>query len=169
MKHNYGIVFLLIAAAQLLICNYLNISAYVTISLLPALFICFPTRFSTLTAMLAAFATGLAIDLLAEGTIGLNVFALLPVAALRRTLCDWIFGKEISLLNEDISLRKFGVMKMTFAMFIAYALFLLFYIAADGGPARPFLFNLMRFGCSLVPGILISLVTAGILDPYGGR
>ena len=58
---------------------------------------------------------------------------------------------------------------MTFAMFIAYALFLLFYIAADGGPARPFLFNLVRFGCSLVPGILISLVTAGILDPYGGR
>ena len=47
MKHNYGIMFLMIAATQLLICNYLNISAYVTISLLPVLFLCFPTRFST--------------------------------------------------------------------------------------------------------------------------
>lgn len=169
MKHNYGIMFLMIAATQLLICNYLNISAYVTISLLPVLFLCFPTRFSTITAMLAAFATGLVVDLLAEGTIGLNVFALLPVAASRRTLCDWIFGKEISLLNEDISLRKFGLLKMAFATFLAYSIFLLFYIAADGGPARPLLFNLLRFGCSIVPGVIISLVTTGILDPSGGR
>ena len=108
MRHNYGITFLLLAAIQLLICNYLNISAYITISLLPVLILCFPTRFSTLSAMLVAFATGLATDLLAEGTIGLNVFALLPVAAVRRTLCDWIFGQEISLLDEDISIRKFG-------------------------------------------------------------
>ena len=58
MRHNYGITFLLLAAIQLLICNYLNISAYITISLLPVLILCFPTRFSTLSAMLVAFATG---------------------------------------------------------------------------------------------------------------
>lgn len=169
MKHNYGISFLLIAGLQLLICNYLNFSACITVSLLPVLLLCFPTKFSTLTAMLTAFATGLAIDLLAEGVIGLNVFALIPVAAMRRGLCDWIFGQEIRLLDEDISIRKFGAMKMTFAISIAYAIFLIFYIAADGGLARPFLFNLMRFGCSFVPGVLISLLTAHILDPYGGR
>ena len=169
MRLNYGITFLLLAAIQLLICNYLNFSAYITISLLPVLILCFPTRFSTLSAMLVAFATGLATDLLAEGTIGLNVFALLPVAAVRRTLCDWIFGQEISLLDEDISIRKFGALKMTFAISVAYAVFLLFYIAADGGPARPILFNLIRFGCSLIPGVLISLLAARVLDPYGGR
>ena len=70
MRHNYGITFLLLAAIQLLICNYLNISAYITISLLPVLILCFPTRFSTLSAMLVAFATGLATDLLAEGQSG---------------------------------------------------------------------------------------------------
>ena len=60
-------------------------------------------------------------------------------------------------------------MKMTFAISVAYAVFLLFYIAADGGPARPILFNLIRFGCSLISGVLISLLAARVLDPYGGR
>lgn len=165
MKQRFFIMYLLIVCIQLLICNYFHVSAYITLSLLPAAIICMPTRINTTSAMLIAFATGITVDLLAEGVIGLNALALVPVAGLRRFLCDSIFGKELLAVGEDVSMRKYGILKMGFALFIAQSVFLIFYIWADGASARPFSFNLLRFACSLVTGIFLSLFIANTLDP----
>ena len=115
--------------------------------------------------MLIAFATGLGTDFLAEGLIGLNAAALVPVAACKRFICDSVFGKELILLGEDISMRKHGIGKVTFALLIVQGIFLIVYIWADGGPARPLVFNLIRFAASLVAGVGLSLVVAHMMDP----
>ncbi len=165
MKQNFLIMYLLIAGAQLLVCNYFHISSYIVLSLLPAAVFFLPTGIGTAAAMFIAFATGLSVDLLAEGVLGLNALALVPVAASRRFLRDAVFGKELSVSGEDISMRKYGVGKVSFAMMVSQAVFLIIYLWADGAPARPALFNVLRFLSSLVAGTLVSLAIAHLLDP----
>lgn len=80
MKQNYFLMFLLILGVQLLICNYLHITAYLTLSLLPCAILLLPTKVGTTASMLIAFASGLTVDVLAEGVVGLNALALVPVA-----------------------------------------------------------------------------------------
>lgn len=165
MKQNYIMMFLLIVGVQLLICNYLHISTFLTLSILPCAILLMPTRYSPVVAMLLAFVSGLAVDTLAEGVTGLNALALVPVAGARRWICGFIFGKELTSTGEDVSMMKYGTGKMALAIFIAQFIFLATYIWADGAEARPFMFNALRFSVSLVAGTLISLIIANLLDP----
>ena len=66
MKQNYIMMFLLIVGVQLLICNYLHVSTFLTLSILPCAILLMPTRYSPVVAMLLAFVSGLAVDTLAE-------------------------------------------------------------------------------------------------------
>ena len=165
MKQNYIMMFLLIVGVQLLICNYLHVSTFLTLSILPCAILLMPTRYSPVVAMLLAFVSGLAVDTLAEGGTGLNALALVPVAGARRWICGFIFGKELTSTGEDVSMMKYGTGKMAVAIFIAQFIFLMIYIWTDGAEARPFMFNALRFSVSLVAGTLISLIIANLLDP----
>ena len=165
MKQNYIMMFLLIVGVQLLICNYLHVSTFLTLSILPCAILLMPTRYSPVVAMLLAFVSGLAVDTLAEGVTGLNALALVPVAGARRWICGFIFGKELTSTGEDVSMMKYGTGKMAVAIFIAQFIFLMIYIWTDGAEARPFMFNALRFSVSLVAGTLISLIIANLLDP----
>ena len=165
MKQNYIMMFLLIVGVQLLICNYLHVSTFLTLSILPCAILLMPTRYSPVVAMLLAFVSGLAVDTLAEGVTGLNALALVPVAGARRWICGFIFGKELTSTGEDVSMMKYGTGKMELAIFIAQFSLLAIYIWADGAEARPFMFNALRFSVSLVAGTLISLIIANLLDP----
>lgn len=165
MKQNFFTMYLIIVAVQLLICNYFHVTAYITLSILPCAILCMPTRIGPVASMFIAFATGLAVDFLAEGTAGINALALVPVAGARRLIFDLVFGKEITATGEEISLRKYGAGVMLPAIVLAQSIFLLIYIWADGASARPLIFNILRFFLSLAAGSAISLVTAQILDP----
>lgn len=165
MKQSFLIPYLLIVGVQMLICNYFHVSPYIVLSIVPAAILCLPASVSTAAAMFIAFATGLSIDLLAEGVLGLNTLALVPVAGSRRFLCEAIFGKEMTMSGEDISMRKYGTAKVAFAIAITQTIFLTLYIWADGASARPLIFNILRFALSLPAGTLICLVIAHLLDP----
>ena len=169
MKNNFLLLYVLLVAAQMLICNYLHLSPYVMLSLMPALVLCLPTKVSTTAALLIAFATGFSVDLIAEGALGLNTVALLPVALLRRTICDFVFGEELVIRGEDFSIRKYGLPKVLFALFQVQALFLVLYLWADGAATRPMLFNLIRFSASLAAGMLLGLAVADMLMPDDRR
>lgn len=169
MKHNFLVYYLLLIVAQMLLCNYLHLTAYVTPSLLPALVLCLPTKVRTAAALPAAFLTGLAVDLIAEGAIGINTAALLPVALLRRSLCDFIFGQELVVRDEDFSIRKYGLPKVVFAVFLVQCVFLAVYLWADGAAARPASFNLIRFAASLAVGMVLSLPVVNMLKPDDRR
>lgn len=99
-------MYLIIVGVQLLICNYFHVTAYITLSLLPCAILCMPTKIGPSSAMLIAFATGLTVDFLAEGIVGINALALVPVAGARRWIFDMIIGKEIIASGEDISMKN---------------------------------------------------------------
>lgn len=169
MRRNYAAIYLMLLMIQMVICNYFRLGPYVLVSVLPAMVLCIPLRYSTLSAMLIAFFTGLCVDLLAEGLIGLNTVALVPVAYVRRGLCRLIFGDELIERGNDFSIDKNGISKVIFAVTLSNALFLVIYIAADGGEAMPVAFNLIKFIISLAVAILLSIIITDVSKPDDGR
>ena len=107
-KTGFYFVFILLTAVQMLICNYVNLSAWLMLSILPVMILCVPLRVPTFWTMLLAFATGCAVDLLSEGLLGLNALALVPVAGIRKEVIHLIFGGELFSRKEDFSVRKNG-------------------------------------------------------------
>ena len=164
-KARFYLVFLVLAIVQMLICNYFHLSAYLMLSILPVMVLCLPLRVGTTGAMIIAFITGLLVDLLAEGMLGLNALALVPVAYARKGVIRLIFGDELFARKEDFSVRKNGFGQVALAIFIVQALFLLVYVWADGAGTRPFSFNAIRFGVSLIAGWAVSLLIVDILAP----
>ena len=121
--------------------------------------LCIPLNISTNACMLIAFATGLSVDSLAEGLIGINAASLIPVAYARKTLIRVFLGEDLIARQETFTFRKNGIGKILTALSIAYALFLALYIFLDGAGTNTFLFNLVRFllsmACSIIPGLLV--------------
>lgn len=166
MRKSYStLVYILLVVAQILLCNYFHVTPYITLSILPVMILCLPLRISTIAAMLIAFATGLSVDFLAEGLIGINALALVPVAFVRKTLIGFVFGEDLISRGEDFSIRKNGIGEVSMAILLVQALFLIIYIAADGAGTRPFWFNAARFGASLAVGYLVALLLVDTLSP----
>ena len=168
-RRNFIIPYLLLVFAQMVIANYFHLSSFITLSILPVMVLCIPLGTSTIAAMFIAFATGMSVDLLAEGVYGLNTAALLPVAFLRKPLVGAIFGKDHIIREEDFSFKKNGAGKIILAITIVQAIFLLIYILADGAATRSFLFNLARFAASLATGIIVSIGVAAVITPDDRR
>ena len=162
-KKTFWIAYIFLLLVQLIISNYFRFTPYIMLSILPVMVLCISTRLDTLWTMLIAFATGMTVDLLSEGLLGLNALALVPVAFFRNPIIQLIFGKEIFARKEDFTLRSSGFAQVGLALLLAQALFLVLYIWADGAGLRPFSFNLYRFLASLGAGFLLSLLTLNVL------
>ena len=166
---DFIIYYILLTVAQLIFCNYLNMSQFVVFSLLPALVFCLPMQVRTFPAMLIAFVTALAVDWLGDGLIGLNALALVPVALLRNPLVAGIFGRDVVERKGSFSIYKNGLFSCTGAVVIVTSVFMLVYIIADGAGTRPFWFMLVRFICSVAASSVLGLITLNVLNPRERR
>ena len=162
-RNHYFLSYFLLLVLQIFLCNYFNLSPLLSLSILPVLILMLPIRYGTVFAMLLAFVSGLTVDWLSEGVIGLNALALVPVALARKGIIYLVFGSEFFARKENISLRKHGFAKMSVAIVMAQSLFLLLYVWADGAATRPFSFNALRFFVSLIAGWLLSLLLSKAL------
>ena len=115
------------------------------------------------TALLSA--SGLVVDFLSEGVLGLNALALIPVAFARHGIIGLIFGPELFARKEDFSVGRCGFGKVAVSIFLALLIFLVIYIWADGAGTRPLWFNGLRLAASLVASFVVSLLTLGVLAP----
>lgn len=162
-QHRYLISYILLLVVQICICNFFRLSQFVMISILPTMILMLPIKHGTLKALIIAFVSALAVDLLSDGLLGLNVLALVPVAYVRKWIIRLVFGEEIFARKEDVSIPRQGLWKMSVAIIMAQALYLLIYIIADGAGTRPDWFILSRFGASLICGYILALFVADIL------
>ena len=164
-KSGFWLIYLLILVAQLLLSTYANFSPYVLVTLLPVMVLCIPIRVGTILTMIIAFASGLSIDLLSEGLLGLNALALVPVAFARNSIIRLIFGGELFAREEDFSVNRSGLGKVVMAILLSTALFVAVYVWANGAGTRPLLFNAIRFAASLVVSTGLSLLVVNLLAP----
>ena len=165
----FWLIYLILLAAQIVLCDCMYLTQLVSLWFLPMMVLCTPVRYDTPVLLAIAFLTGLAVDLLSQGVIGLCTASLLPVALCRNLLIRLVFGNEVFLRGEDISIRRQGVPKMALAISLASALYLLVFIIADSAGTRPFWFNAGRFLLSLLAGTILSVFLAGTLKPDEGQ
>ena len=166
MKHGgFWIAYVLLLVAQLLLCNYFHLTPYVFITILPVMVLCIPIRIDTVGALLIACASGLSVDYLADGILGLNALALVPVALARNGIISLVFGRELLARKEDFSLERCSFREVAMAVLLATLLFLVIYIWADGAGTRTWAFNLIRLAASLAASFLVSLLTLRALAP----
>ena len=164
-KPIFWLIYVLLIIAQMLLTHFLRVSPYLTLCILPVMVLCIPIRVNTIGAMLIAFVTGLIVDLVGEGVLGLNTLALVPVGFFRNQIIQLVFGTEVFARGEDFSARRNGVGKVALAALIAEAVFFLLFIWVDGAGTRPFGFNLLRWVCSLGGSMLLAMLTLDLLAP----
>jgi hypothetical protein len=162
---NFGLLYFLLMVCQVLLCNYFQFTPYAMLTLLPAMILCVPLTVSTIGCMFLALASGLAVDWLAEGVVGLNASALIPVALLRKPLIRLYFGEDLITRKDSFSLRKYGLTKVSAAVITSLAVFLVIYIFLDGAGTKPLWFNLTRGGITFLCSYLVSLIVINTLTP----
>ena len=73
-------IYLCYVLLQVLLCNYLNLTYYLTLSILPVLVLLIPVRYSTITAMLIAAASGFLVDFLGDGVLEFSTYIIIAQA-----------------------------------------------------------------------------------------
>ncbi|MBR4166373.1 MAG: hypothetical protein IKR44_00930 [Bacteroidales bacterium] len=164
MRKTFAFTYILLVIAQMILSNYFHFTPLVMLTILPVMILCIPTKVNTFWAMVIAFATGLAVDWLAEGTLGINAMSLVPVAFVRKTLIGMIFGIEPFEQKENLTIKKYGFARMSFAILILTALFLVIYILADCAGTRPLWFIGAKAGLSLVASYIVSILVVNLLS-----
>lgn len=162
-NHNFPLMYALLLICQVILCNYAHLGPYITLTFLPAMILCIPIRISTITCMLVAFASGFLTDFLAEGLLGLNVAALLPVALIRKGTVRIFLGEDIIARKDSFSIKKNGLLKVSTALLVSTAVFLAVYIFLDGAGTRPFWFCAAKFGISLVCNWILGILVINTL------
>ena len=164
MRKTFAFTYILMVIAQMILSNYFHFTPLAMLTILPAIVLLLPTKVDTFWAMVIAFATGLAVDLFAEGTLGINALSLVPVAFLRKTLIGTIFGVEPFEQKENLSIKKYGFARISFAIILVTALFLAIYILADSAGTRPLWFLGTKFGISILASYLVSILLVNLLS-----
>ena len=166
MKNQFfGILYFLLVIGQMIICNYFQFTPYVVLSMLPAMVLCMPLTVRTSLCMMIAFASGLAVDWLAEGLIGINAASLVPVALARKTIIRVFLGEDLIARNDSFTFKKNGIGKISTAMFVALSIFFACYITLDAAGTCPLSFNLIRFAASTSSSLILSLIVTSVLTP----
>ncbi len=169
MKKGFWIAYVLLLIAQLLLCNYFVFTPWMMATLLPAMVLCLPLNIGTAGGMVIACLTGLGVDFLAEGTIGLNALALVPVAFARKKIISIVFGQELITREKLFTIRRNGLTAVLMALFISLTIFLAIYIWADSAGTRSFGFNAGRFGASLAVSMIFCVLSVRVLTPSDSR
>ncbi len=161
--NSFSLKYILLLILQILLWEFLDLSQFVFVCVIPTMILCLPTRTGSIASLFLAFFSGLVLDFFCGSPLGLSIAALIPVAACRRLVVRLVFGPEIYLLGENLSLKRYGWVKFLLAILIITAVFLLIYIFLDSAGTRALWIDATKFACSLILSSLLSLYVVNIL------
>ena len=165
ITQNFGILYTLMLIGQVILSNYTQLGPYILLSMLPAMILCIPTSVSTISCMLIAFASGLSVDWLSEGLLGLNTAAILPVALARKSIIKVFMGEDLISRGDNFSYRKTGAGKISAAHSVCLIIFLSIYIILDGAGTLPTWFCITKGAVSFICNFFLAILVTNILSP----
>lgn len=163
ISQHFGILYTLLVIGQIILCNYSDFGPYVMLTMLPTMILCLPTSTGTAAAMLIAFCSGLSVDWLSEGLLGLNAASLVPVALIRRKIIRIFLGEDTLTRGDSFSYRKNGIAKISAANTVCIMLFTAIYILLDGAGTLPTWFCFAKGGVSLACNFFLAIIVTNIL------
>lgn len=163
------LVYFLMLVLQLILTKCCQIGPFLYISLLPAMIFCMPTTRRTSFVMLIAFLSGLLVDALADGPLGLNALALIPCAFIQKPLVGFFIDKDVVERGYSFSFHQFGYIKVGLALIIEVFLFFTLYVLFDGAGERSAGFNAAKIFVSSLISFIFCMVATGVLSPRQKR
>lgn len=164
VNQHFGTLYILLLIGQIILCNYGQFSPFVMLTMLPSMVLCLPTSMSTITGMIIAFLSGLSVDWLSEGLLGLNAASLVPVALMRRGIIKLFLGEDLITRGDRFTYRKNGIAKISAAHAVCLITFLGLYILLDGAGTRPAWFCLTKGGISFACSFILAVIVTNILS-----
>ena len=134
----------ILCLAQIILSNYLYVSHYLVLNLLPLVILSLPASRGVNVAMLVA------VDFASTGILGLSSAALLPVALLRFPILRAVGGEEYLVHRDSPPVGHLTTRGVFLATLSAAAVFFLCYVFIDAAGTRPLWFNLTRMLLSSV-------------------
>ena len=162
-EKRFILIFCLLLVAQILLSNFLDITQYFTVALLPTMMFCRPLRSGTILNLAIAFAAGFVTDFFGSGMLGLSSAALLPAVILCNPVLHIFFNEETFSRMDNLSIGKLGLGRVLAACACILAVYLAIYILLDGAGTRTMQFNLIRFGISFGGNLLLSIIVLDLL------
>ena len=164
-KNHFIIVFIILVVIQILVCNYVNLSRFVVLSVLPVLILMLPLRWNNIAMMVAGFVLGFLVDFFSTGMLGLTSVALVPAALVRNTLVMMLFGDELGTREGELGVSRFGTPKFVLATVILCAVYFAVYVLVDSAGTCTFWEGGLRFLLSVLVSTLACVIAARILRP----
>jgi len=158
MNNSFGniLTFIVLFFLQIILNDFLNISSYLYLSLIPLAIIIIPKGIQTWKIMAFGFVFGLLFDMISDGVLGLNAAASVALAASR----DWLFGvivnKDKSDKAQTISVRSMSVIRYIWFVLSCVSVYLLIYILLDDIQTRSSTFFFMKFLLSMIINTIIT-------------
>jgi rod shape-determining protein MreD len=147
---------LVIIVVQCILDNYVDLSIYLRIVLVPYLILILPYRYRTISAMILAFFIGLAVDIFTTGVLGINAGALTAVAFIRQKMLHAIMDERNMERHDSPDLKVMGVGKGLFYIGVPYLLFFIISVLLDNFSIRPLAIT--------IPKILAGTIVSGVIS-----
>ena len=164
-EYRFAIIFAILTVVQIVLCNYLNLSRFVVLSILPVLVLMLPIRWGNIPMMFAGFALGFVVDFFSTGMLGLTSVALVPAALSRNGLVMLLFGDELGTREGDLGASRFGIPKFVLATLMMCALYFAVYVWVDAAGTLGFWAMALRFALSVLVSTPVCILVARILRP----
>jgi len=147
---------LVIIVVQCILDNYVDLSIYLRIVLVPYLILILPYGYRTISAMILAFFIGLAVDIFTTGVLGINAGALTAVAFIRQKMLHAIMDERNMERHDSPDLKVMGVGKGLFYIGVPYLLFFIISVLLDNFSIRPLAIT--------IPKILAGTIVSGVIS-----
>lgn len=158
------ICFVLMLAIQLVLARYAQ-TPHMYICMLPAMIMCLPMALPTWLCCVIAFACGMSVDFLADGMLGLNAAALLPVALCNKYFVGTFINSDIVERNYSFSFWQNGLGKIGGTLLLHVLIYSVIYTLLDTLDSRDITFILIKMLCSILASTVFGLVVINILCP----
>lgn len=163
-QYRFLILYIALMMVQVVLNVFFDLSGVVTLSLLPVLVLLLPVSFGRVALMLMAFATGFVVDFFSTGLLGLSSVALVPVALLRRETASLVFGRELFIRGDEISYKRFGVMKTALAALLSNLVFFAVFVPFDNAGIDGFWRCLLRVVLSALASTVAAVFAARLKE-----
>ena len=164
MKGARTITFIVLVAAQVVICNFVNTGPRLVLSVLPSLILALSIRYSAIRTMATALLVGLAVDFFTTGVLGLSAIPLVAVAFCREWLTRLVFGSDVYARQEEVSERKQGAAKLLIGLLLANILYFIIFAWIEAAGTRPFAFCAVRAALSSLAGTVAGFFALRLLN-----
>lgn len=165
MNRHFSIVFAVMLLLQLVLVKYCQIGHMIYISILPAMILCQPTSRPTPLVILLAFLTGMCVDLLADGVVGLNTAALLPLALIQKPVIRLMIDEDVVERHYSFSFFRHGYIRVGGALLVMTLLYMILYMVLDNAGDRTAGFVILRIFLSSLVSMIFAMVATAMLSP----